>query len=199
MFELHPLLNALQQLLLKEEYDSSKLRAVMQHAVFDRVVVYVITDSGQMITKVWRTRKTIYRHAFGQIAWRTGRKSRHTPKMNIVRAIAKIRQELADEASITITTDNLVGMSPLMVVGNGLVQIAMLKQEWVESQRLWVPEAAREKWYSAKCSCSDPTGFWECAMRGNDLRDSLEGLSDWKIESVALGTARPEDLNEVKI
>ena len=71
---------------------------------------------------------------------------------NIVYAIAKLRRELADESSIAITEANVVRMSPLMVVHDGLVQIVMVKQTWVDSQSLWVPEAARHDWYWQKNS-----------------------------------------------
>ena len=62
---------------------------------------------------------------------------------NIVFAFTKVRRELADDSSITISDVNCVRMSPLIVVGDGLVQIAMIKQAWMNHQTLWVPEAAR--------------------------------------------------------
>jgi hypothetical protein len=139
--ELHPLLKQLQLLVGTSANEGLKLNEVMQYAKFQWVAVYVITDAGRMIVKTLTSGKagTVARmEAFGG--------SMDKPS-NIVFAIAKLRSELADESSITITKDNLVRMSPLMVLRDGLVQIVMVKQTWVDSQRLWVPESARQHWY----------------------------------------------------
>ena len=109
-------------------------------------------------------------------------------RTNIVCAIAKLRRELADESSITISNVNCVRMSPLIVLCDGLVQIAMIKQAWMDNQTLWVPEAARANWYWEKKQKDDITGFWEelQSERGGDLRKDLERDAGWKIESKSL-------------
>ena len=162
--ELHPLLKQLQMLVGTNGNVSSKLEQVMQYAEFRWAATYVITDAGQMLFKKWRTKKRALMEAFGG-----GLK----PRSNIVFAIAKLRRELADESSITTSDDNCVRMSPLIVLGDdGLVQIAMIKQAWLDNQTLWVPEAARAKWYWEKKQKDDITGFWEelQSERGGDLR-----------------------------
>ena len=69
-----------------------------------------------------------------------------------------------------------------------MVQIALIKQEWIDSQKLWVPEAARSHWYWVKRSKDDITGFWEVlkSARGGDLRRDLEQDAEWKVESMSL-------------
>ena len=100
-------------------------------------------------------------------------------------AIAKLRRELADESSITLSDVNCVRMSPLIVLPDGLVQIAMIKQAWMDNQRLWVPEAARAWWHWERKQTDDITGFWEelQSARGDDLRKALERHADAHIES----------------
>ena len=107
---------------------------------------------------------------------------------NIVFAIAKLRRELADESSITLSDANCVRLSPLIVMANGLVQIAMIKQAWMDNQTLWVPEDARANWYWQKKQKDDITGFWEelQSEKGGDLRKDLERDVGWKIESKSL-------------
>ena len=147
--------------------------------------MYVITDAGRMIFKVARSKKGARMEAFGGS---TGKPS------NIVFALARPRRELADESSITITEDNLVRMSPLVVVHDGrgtagLVQIVVIKQTWLDIQSLWVPKAARENWYSQGKGKDDTTGFWEqlSGHRGAELRDRLESKSGgWRIGSKRL-------------
>ena len=127
-------------------------------------------------------------------------------KSNIVFAIAKLRCELTDTSSITITQDNIVGMSPLMVLHDGsalgLVQIVMLKQTWVNSQKLWVPQAGRRNWYWAKSAKSskkkqqtdDAVGFHEAMQTesGPELRDSLENNTDYPIEQTIVSNGIAE-------
>ena len=67
-------------------------------------------------------------------------------------AMSNLRSELADESSITITEENMVALYPLIVLGDGLVQIVMPKSRWVDSQSLWVPEGARSNWHLMKHS-----------------------------------------------
>ena len=103
-------------------------------------------------------------------------------------AIAKLRSELADESSITLSDVNCVRMSPLIVLPDGLVQIAMIKQAWMDNQRLWVLEAARAWWHWERKQTDDITGFWEelQSARGDDLRKALERHADAHIESKGL-------------
>ena len=103
----------------------------MHYAEFGWAATYVITDAGQMVFKTSRSKNLARMEAFG------GSMS----KTNIVFAIAKLRRELADESSITISDVNCVRMSPLIVLRDGLVQIATIKQTWMDNQTLWVPEA----------------------------------------------------------
>ena len=65
---------------------------------------------------------------------------------------------------------------------DGLLQIAMIKQAWMDNQTLWVPEAARANWYWEKKQKDDITGFWEelQSERGGDLRKDLERDAGWK-------------------
>jgi hypothetical protein len=180
--KLHPLLKELQRLIRTGGDESSKLEAVMQHAEFRWAAVYVITDTGQIIFKMAKRKKEACMEAFGGA---TDKPS------NFVFTMSKLRSELADESSITITEDNLVRMSPLMVVRDGLVQIAMLKQAWVDTQKLWVPESARKSWHWVKSSRDDITGFWEelRSAKGDDLRARLESGVEWKIFSKRLEEA----------
>ena len=111
---------------------------------------------------------------------------------NIVFAIAKLRRELADESSITLSDVNCVRMYPLIVLPDGLVQIALIKQEWIDSQAVWVPEAARAWWHWARKQQDDITGFWEelQSARGDDLRKALERHAGAHIESKGLHEIR---------
>ena len=88
--------------------------------------MYVITDAGLMVSKTSRSNKVARMQAFG------GSAGKNT---NIVFAIAKLRSELADESSITLSDVNCVRMSPLIVLPDGLVHIAMINQAWVDNQR----------------------------------------------------------------
>lgn len=130
--ELHPVLKTLQMLVGTNGNVSSKLEEVMQYAKFGWAATYVITDTGQMVFKTSRSKKVARMEAFG------GSMNKPT---NIVFALAKLRRELADESSITISNVSCVRMSPLIVLRDGLVQIAMIKQAWMDTQTLWVPEA----------------------------------------------------------
>ena len=87
--------------------------------------MYVITDAGQLVFKTSKSRKKARMQAFGCSMNPT----------NIVFAIAKLRRELADESRITLSDVNCVRMSPLIVLPDGLVQIAMIKQAWMDNQR----------------------------------------------------------------
>ena len=146
--------------------------------MFKWAATYVITDAGQMVFKTWG-KKVVHVETFGG----------GMPKpSNIVFAIAKLRRELADESSITLTDQNCVKMSPLIVLGDGLVQIAMIKQAWLDEQMLWVPEAARSYWFWEKKQKDDITGFWEVLYsdRGSDLRENLAGQSGSKVETKSI-------------
>ena len=175
--ELHPLLKELQTLVCTNGNVNSKLEQVMQYAKFRWAATYVITDAGRMVFKTSKSKTKAHMEAFGG--------SMGKQPANIVFAIAKLRRELADESSITISNDNCVRMSPLIVLRDGLVQIAMIKQAWMDKQTLWVPEAARANWYWEKKQKDDMTGFWEelQSERGGDLRKDLERDVGWKIES----------------
>ena len=129
--ELHPLLKKLQMLVGTDGDVSSKLEQVMQYAHIKWAATYVITDAGQMVFKVLKSKRKARMEAFGG----------SMEAANIVFALAKLRRELADESSITISNVNCVRMSPLIVLHDGLVQIAMIKQAWMDDQTLWVPEA----------------------------------------------------------
>ena len=105
--ELHPLLKKLQMLVGTNGNVSSKLEKVMQYAKFGWAATYVITDAGHMVFKTntvsaGRNRKAkVHRmEAFG---------GSMTPPANIVFALVKLRRELADESSITISNANCVG------------------------------------------------------------------------------------------
>ena len=177
--ELHPLLKKLRKLVTNENV-RAKLKQVMQYKRFQWACTYVITDEGQMVFKRCLNGKKAARiAAFG------GSTDKPT---NIVFAMAKLRSELADESSITISNVNCVRMYPLIVLRDGLVQIAMIKQAWMDNQTLWVPEAARGHWHWSKQSKDDITGFWEelQSERGGDLRKDLERDAGWKIESKSL-------------
>jgi len=178
--ELHPLLKQLQILVGRsDENVSSKLEQVMKYTAFAWAAMYIITDAGQMVFKVKKEKRQARMEAFGG-----GMPS----GANIVFAIAKLRSELADESSIRLSDVNCVRMSPLILVKDGLVQIAMIKQEWLDKQMLWVPEAARGWWHWQKKQRDDITGFHEelDGPRGDDLRKELEVKSDWKIDSMNL-------------
>ena len=108
--ELHPFLKKLQMLVGTNGNVSSKLEQVMQYAKFGWAATYVITDAGQMVFKTSRSKKVARMEAFG------GSMSKPT---NIVFAIAKLRRELADESSITLSDVNFVRMYPLIVLPDG--------------------------------------------------------------------------------
>ena len=112
--ELHPLLKQLQMLVGTNGNVSSKLERVMQYAEFGWAATYVITDAGQMLFKKWKSKSRALMEAFGG-----GLK----PRSNIVFAIAKLRSELADESSITLSDVNCVRMSPLIVFRDVLVHM----------------------------------------------------------------------------
>ena len=103
--ELHPLLKKLQMLVGTDGHVSSKLEQVMQYAEFRWAAMYVITDAGQMVFMTSKSKKKARMQAFGGSMNPT----------NIVFAIAKLRRELADESSITLSDVNCVRMSPLIV------------------------------------------------------------------------------------
>ena len=75
------------------------IQEFMPYAEFGWAAMHVITDDGQIIFKMSRSKKVARMEAFGGS---TGKPS------NIVFAIAKLRSELADESSITITKDTLL-------------------------------------------------------------------------------------------
>ena len=104
---------------------SSKLEQVMQYAEFRWAAMYVITDAGHMVFMTSKSKKKARMQAFGGSMNPT----------NIVFAIAKLRRELADESSITLYGAKCVRMSQLIVLPDGLVQIAMIKQAWMDNQR----------------------------------------------------------------
>ena len=141
----------------------------MQYAEFRWAATYVITDAGQMVFKTSRSNRK-KRATMEASGGSTGKNT------NIVFAIAKLRSELADESSITLSDVNCVRMSPLIVFRDGLVQIAMIKQAWMDNQRLWVLEAARAYWYWERKQRDDITGLWEelQSARGDGLRKALE-------------------------
>ena len=60
------LLDCLQKMVVRAGgHESSRLKAVMEIDKFAWVATYVVTDSGQMIFKEWRTKKHGRMEAFG--------------------------------------------------------------------------------------------------------------------------------------
>ena len=166
--KLSPLLQQLRSIVASGGDASNTLKDVMGYAEFAWAAMYVITDTGNMLFKVAKFKRKAVMTGFGG--------SIKGNKCGIIFAMSKQRMELKDESSITLTAENTRRLSPLLLVRDGLVQIVMLKQAWVDAQKLWVPEDARKHWFWSKKSKDDITGFHEAlaGSGGAELRASLE-------------------------
>ena len=126
---LHPLYRQLHGLVNDAE-SCSVLFRLLEFSIFDYVAPYVITDAGNILLQRQPRRKkkkdTFQLQAFGG----------QNVGENFLWQFNKLRGELRDESSISLLFNVPFRASPVYIRGKGLVQVFLVSEDWVRTQRL---------------------------------------------------------------
>ena len=148
---LHPLYRELHRA-INDAHASAALSELLEHNVFNWVAPYVVTDAGnillQAIPKTRNRKKTLQLQSFG---------GSHL-NQNSFFMFHKMRGELRDESSLTLTSAMPFRASSIYVVEGGLLQVIVVKDSWLREQRLWSPEWARNHCNALGISTSRSSG-----------------------------------------
>ena len=153
--ENHPVFTCLKKLVNDPMLDRECFQRICNARVFKWVAAYVITDAGRILVMELpkKSRKAKNIQTFGGSVYGSEMTSEWC---NFFYAFVKLRSELMDESSIDLSTVEFEA-SPLIVIGDGLVQVIRISDDWVVQQRLWCPERARNHGWEVH---RDISAFW---------------------------------------